>query len=493
MPAGRRPKVLVVVFDALRRDLLTPEIAPNLCRLMAEGADCPVSRTVFPSETRVATPSFSTGAPPEAHGIVANTFFDPTLGDPRPFNTGTAEMLAIGTRAYGGRLVTAPTLGETLKAAGLRYVAVSTGTAGNARFLNPTARSLGQPTFSVQGPGDSTPAADHAAVVERFGPVPEASIPNLARCRYGTDVLLEHMIPRFDPDVAVIWYSEPDIAYHYRGIGSPESVEATRFVDAELGRILDWRAQSPEAERIQLLLMSDHGQITTRESIDVVGAMRAAGFRAGERLEPDVDYVCLASNSGNVWVRDGDAGRIERLVAWLREQPWTGTLFTAGANAVEGSVKGTLAHSLVMTAHPRTPHVVYTLATDDEPNAHGAPGRGYFGADPVPAGYGGVHGGLHPMELTNLTCWHGSLFRERARLASPCGIVDATPTILHALGIARPPAMRGRPALAAFAAGEVEDRPGIERVFEAEAAGYRQRLAVLEQDGCRWLDGGGRA
>ena len=50
---GERPRIVVVVVDGLRPDAITPEDAPTLARLRAEGVDFTNSHSVFPTVTRV--------------------------------------------------------------------------------------------------------------------------------------------------------------------------------------------------------------------------------------------------------------------------------------------------------------------------------------------------------------------------------------------------------------------------------------------------------
>ena len=48
-------KVVICVFDGLRRDFVTPERMPNLARFAGQGTWFREARSVFPSMTRVAT------------------------------------------------------------------------------------------------------------------------------------------------------------------------------------------------------------------------------------------------------------------------------------------------------------------------------------------------------------------------------------------------------------------------------------------------------
>ena len=475
------PRFLIVAMDGLRPDMISEEACPAVARFMAEGCVWPNARTVFPSETRVVTPTVATGAWPARHGQIANTFTAP--GNGPLINTAPVDGLLAAVEHFGDALVAAPALGDRLAAAGKRYVVVSSGTAGNAYCLNPRARGREQATFSVQGPEISTPAADHAGIEERLGPVPAQALPNDARCRYATRVLLGEMLPKHDPHVAVIWYSEPDIAMHYAGIGSDACREALACVDAEFAQVLATLEARPDAAAWNVILLSDHGQVTIREKVDVAAEMRAAGFRAGPRLDADTDYAVVSSSCGNVVSRDG---RIAKLADWMREQPWTGLLFARGVNEVEGHVAGSFSLGLVGLDHERTPHLVYTLGQDDDLNRWGFAGGAVAGTgDSPPVEFGGIHGGLHPKELSCLLAARGPHFPAMAVAEAAVGPIDIAPTVLEAFGIAPAETVAGGPLV----------RPGIpeRRAFETGAGAYSARIDMLEIGGRRYLDGGRRA
>jgi len=475
------PRFLIVAMDGLRPDMISEEVCPTVTRFMAEGCVWPNARTVFPSETRVVTPTVATGAWPARHGQIANTFTAPGGGP--LINTAPVDGLLAAVEHFGDALVAAPTLGDRLAAADKRYVVVSSGTAGNAYCLNPRARGRNQATFSVQGPKISTPAADHAGIEARFGPVPAQALPNNERCRYVTRVLLEEMFPKHDPHVAVIWYSEPDIAMHYAGIGSDACRDALACVDAEFAQVLAALDNRPDRDRWNVILLSDHGQVTIREKIDVAAEMRAAGFRSGPHLDADTDYAVVSSSCGNVRSRDG---KIARLADWMREQPWAGLLFARGLNEVEGHVAGSFALGLVGLDHERTPHLVYTLGQDDEDNRWGFAGGALAGLDDSPPPeFGGIHGGLHPKELSCLLAARGPQFPAQAVAEAAVGPIDIAPTVLEAFGIASAETVAGGPLV----------RPGLpeRRAFEAGAGAYSARIDMLEIGGRRYLDSGRRA
>lgn len=481
-------RFIIVGFDAMRPELVTPENAPTLARWLGGAAHFARARTVFPSETKVAMTSLSTGTWPGTHGVVANQWYEPTTGDGRLFDTGDVDQLRRVTEAAHGAMVTAPTLAGELAQAGKSYLTVSTGTAGNARFLNPRARDLGLVAYSVLGEAASSPAADYAGCVAAFGPPPPQAVPNTARCAYGARLFLERFLPTHRPDVAVLWLSEPDITFHYRGVGSPESLAVLKEMDGIFGDVLAWRDAQPDRDDIAVIAMSDHGQAAVMGRVEVIDAMQAAGFRAADAYAADVDYVVLASSSGNIWVRDDDPALIAAMAGWLTRQDWLGLLFARDP----AHAPGALPLHLVQADHARSPALSYVLRTDDAVSRFGLPGRTLIGADPTPEDEtGGVHGGLHPAELSNFIAVAGAPFAPGRLAAAPAGIVDIAPTILHAFGLPAPKAMQGRALLEAFRDRAPPPEPQAIS-HEAGAGAFRQRLELSRVGDVTYLESGKR-
>src|SRR5262249_9012941 len=72
-PAPRRH--LLIVVDGLRPDYVTAEVMPNLTALGKRGVVFNRHHSVYPTVTRVNASSISTGAYPEAHGLLGNTVY----------------------------------------------------------------------------------------------------------------------------------------------------------------------------------------------------------------------------------------------------------------------------------------------------------------------------------------------------------------------------------------------------------------------------------
>ena len=484
-----QPKFLIVTFDGLRRDMITPALAPNLKRFLEEGADFPLSRSVFPSATRVNAAALSAGAAPIHTGLVANKYFDRNVFTDRCIHTGLYEHYLAAQDAYDGRFIDTETLGECAANSGLNVAVVSTASAGTTSLLHPKASKLGHVILSLRDWNASTPQDIADIALQRFGPVPESSKPNIAQIQCQTDMLLGYFLPELEPDITFVWFSDPDSTYHQCGLGSPESCEAIRNVDTQFARILSWVHRSPEAERYQIFVMSDHGQITAKTKVNIKAGMAESGLGFGQHFGDDADYAGSAGYYGAIRVRDGDARRMASLIDWFSDQPWHGLLFTPNGNGIDGSVPGTLDRALLQVAHARAPEVYFTLRTDDSENQWGMPGSCFFASTGIPEG-GGTHGGLHPIEMNNLLAVQGSAFKNSYQSAWPASHTDIAPTILSMLGIECPTSMTGR--LLAEAMMTSAGEPPEPEVFNCsvERASGRQSLRYWRVGTSVYLDHG---
>lgn len=486
--AAKADRVIVAVFDGLRPDLVTPELTPNLLRLAARGTWFRQARSVFPSVTRVATTSMAAGAPPIVHGIVGNAFHHREAIPERIFDTSSAEMIRRAEAHHDGRLVGVDTLGDVLARAGKRFAVVHTGSAGSAHFISPRARVNGHWTFSMHGAeATQTPLAFDEALAT-IGPLPERELPRLGELRYGGRLMTEHVLPTLAPDVALIWFNEPDTTFHYKGLGSPEAKAALQEADRAFGTILDWVEAQADAERIAVIAASDHGQISTGAIEPLFDAAKAAGFGlSADKAIGDADLTATGGISGEIRLRDpADRATLERLAAWLMEQPSVGHVFSPARNEVEGVVAGTLSLGLMGAGHAaRQPELMFILGSSTGEDQFGLPGLGAMTPGDVPLG-GGMHGGINPHELnTVLILAHGAGEDAGEVSQEPAGIIDITPTVLGLLGLAPASTMVGRDLA----------RPAREAArvvrHSAGAGGFAQHVDIVEQDGRRFILGGG--
>ena len=492
-----KKKFLFCLFDGLRRDLIRPDTMPNLNAFRNSWVDFPNCNSAFPSETRVQVSSFVTGAYAGdfqslfkhggfgGHGVMANVFFDPSVNPEKPLDTSDVEGMKRAAEFYG-RIQKAENLGEIMAAANLNYSVLTTGKIGNAALLNLKANQLDQKLFSIWGKNISSTAIDYNGIIREFGPTPKQEFPNNAVTGYATDLLLKHFLVEPNTDVQVIWYNEPDLSFHYCGVGTPESLSSIKSIDSSFGRILDWWNCEGRSTGWQIIAASDHAQITTIKQINVIKELQSAGFKAGQGIVRDTDIAVKRSYSGQITVKDRNPKLTREVLEFLQGQYWCGLTFTRTGD------HGALPMACINALNERSPDIYYMMRTFDAVNEFGYPGLCFADNPDIPPG-GGIHGGLHKIEMNNLLILGGDAFHQDMLFDVPASIVDVLPTMLYALDVKIPETVMGRPLKEAFVGKGVVPF-WKERLLRASRDTYSQEMAVFDVEGRRtpYLRGGRR-
>jgi phosphonoacetate hydrolase len=481
-------RVAVMVFDGLRPDMVTPGLMPRLAAFAAGSRWFREARSVFPSMTRVATTSIATGAMPRRHGIVGNAFYFPEALQEHAIDTSSFADIAKAEAKLGRSLYDAPTFADALAAAGKRLSVVHTGSAGSALALNPRAAEHGHWTFAMLGGAHTrTPQAVEDAVTA-FGPLPERDLPRFAETAYAAEVFRHLVIRDQRPDVALVWFNEPDTSYHYKRIGAAETLDVMKAADAAFGLILDAIEASPDADDTAIIVASDHGQISSHGQFDIAAALTAAGHPArmsGDRSLEGSAIAVTGGNMGEIRVLDGDLERRDAIARWLMMRDEIGMVFTPSRDASRGAVEGTLPTSLLGVNHMREPELFYVLRSDQTADADGFPGLGLITGG-VPVG-GGMHGGLNRHELNTVLILGGAAAQAGDISETPCGIIDIAPTVLDLLGLAPSPGMQGMSLLKL----DLADG-GVAEDFAAGWGSFRQHLRRVSLGDRFFLEHGGR-
>ena len=175
--------VAIVVFDGLQPAQVTPELMPNLYRFAAEGVTGDNHHAVFPTVTRANVASIVTGHHPGAHGLTGNMLVIPEFDPHRAINALEPTLTEV---AASHPVLLQPTIGDILYRHGQEYVAVGTGTSGNAYLQNPNAETGGGATIH---PDFCLPRALHGALMERFGPWPDRREPSAVKMARAVDIV----------------------------------------------------------------------------------------------------------------------------------------------------------------------------------------------------------------------------------------------------------------------------------------------------------------
>jgi predicted AlkP superfamily pyrophosphatase or phosphodiesterase len=418
-------KTLIVFFDGLRPDYITPEQMPNLFAFKETACFGKQHHSVFPTVTRVNSASYATGSYPGTHGILGNAIYLPEVDSAKSIGTSYKD-LSRAARVISGPILTAPSLGEILQTAGERMMVFSSGTTGQAFLQNHKVNG-----GAIINPDLILPESFKGQVMEDLGEVPAEG---LNRHKWVTDALLKYGLIENGPLVSAIWLSDPDGAAHSNGIGSPEAVEALKFVDGQFGRILESLKTSRLSERYNIIISTDHGFVTQ------VGSIGLSDFLIQEGLKQDKgsDDVVLAE--GSIYVKNHDPEKIRKIVSALHKEEWIGAIFTK-AKAVgdmQGWVEGTLSFDAIHVNHPqRTGDILVAMDWNDHKND-----KGYAGTDYVKGKAG--HGGSSPYEIHIALFAKGPDFKNAVSTDLPTSNIDIVPTILGIYNLPIPAQMDGR-------------------------------------------------
>ncbi len=444
IPGKSAPRTLIVFFDGLRPDYITPEAMPHLYRFTRTAFACENHHSVFPTVTRVNSASYATGSYPASHGILGNSVYFPDVNPSGSLNTSYKDLQTVA-KTIKGPLLTASSLGEILQAAGEKMYVFSSGTTGQAFLQNHTVNG------AVINPELILPASIQEHVVGQAGPPPSSAAPKSEKHRWITDAFLKMGTASDAPLVSAVWYSDPDGAAHSFGIGSVQAREAISAVDAQFGRIMERLESLPPADRFNIIISTDHGFVTHTGKVGLTDFLVSSGFKK----DKGSDDIVVAD--GAIYVRDKNPETIRKIVASLHRQEWVGAVFTGAApqNRDLGRVDGTLSFDLIRWNHPeRAADILVAVNWHDGKNANG-----YAGTD-FALGVAG-HGGSSPYEISIRLFAKGPSFKSAGTSRLPTSNIDIVPTVLAAYGLPVPPGMNGR-VLTEILRGPAAGSPGKE-------------------------------
>jgi predicted AlkP superfamily pyrophosphatase or phosphodiesterase len=224
-PDDLQPIVVLVSFDGWRSDYIDRADVPNLKALAARGSRAAALVPSFPTKTFPNHYTIVTGLYPEHHGIVSNVIVDP--GFPQRFTL--SAKTATDPRWWGGEAVWATAMRQGRRAASMFW-----------------------PGSDVEGrhPTYWTPYDER--------------LPNAQRVKtvIGWLALPEPERPAF----VTLYFSDVDSAGHMYGPDSQHVLNAAARVDAALGELVNGAAGLKLLDRIDFVIVSDHGMSQLSDS-----------------------------------------------------------------------------------------------------------------------------------------------------------------------------------------------------------------------------------
>lgn len=450
-PAADTRSSLVIVIDGLRPDYITKDLMPNLLALGDAGVIADAHHAVFPTVTRVNSASIATGTYPRAHGLLNNTIYLPAASA-NAIDTGDAEALLAAEAATRGHLLTAPSIGEVFARAGKKIFVTGSGTTGSAFLLNHKA-TADSPVLSSRN--FVRPESLRARAEAALGPPPPLAYPNRAANRWAIDAYLEVALKEFQPDVTLMWLTDPDGTAHRHGVGAPQTIEALRHIDEELGRLLSTLSRRGLRDRVNIFITADHGFSTHGGPFNLNALLTARGLAAGVKI----------IGGTQIYVTEGGDEKILRIVRLLQETEWVGAIFTRAktAGSDDGFAPLTLSFDSIHYQHARTPDILVDANWSHAPNAHGYPGTTTSG------GVAG-HGTSSPFDIRLRLTAAGPDIKRATRSSVPTGNIDLAVTLCHLHGIPPAPSMLGRALTELLLDGPSPDSIRVERTVHRAGA-----------------------
>lgn len=305
------PHVVLISIDGLKPSTYTgagPSKVPTLRALAERGAWAEGVSGVLPTYTYPSHTSIVTGVTPAVHGIYNNRILDP-------------EQNSNGSFYWYARDIKVPTLASALKARDLTTAAVSwpvtvdadidylspefAGVTRNPMWLN-LFRALARPRHLL----DTWEASTGRPVT---WPWSDEIRTDLAAWIFRT----------YRPHLLMLHIFATDEAQHTFGPGSPEALAAIERADANVKRMLDAIDATGLADKVDVIVVSDHGFLPISQQLQLNFAFRQAGLleldRAGRVARWDA-YFYPAGGTGFVILKNpADAAIAQKVRAILTE------------------------------------------------------------------------------------------------------------------------------------------------------------------------------
>jgi predicted AlkP superfamily pyrophosphatase or phosphodiesterase len=215
------PYVVMVSLDAFRWDYDSIYGTPVLDDIADKGVMAARLIPSFPTKTFPNHYSIATGLYPDHHGLVNNSFYAPDLD--LVYRIGDRAMVSNGA-FYGGEPIWI-----TARKAGMKTASFY--------WVGSEAPVLGiQPDFWKPF-DEEVPFSDRVDTVLKWLSLPERKRPHLI----------------------TLYFEEPDAVSHVYGPLSPETGAVVKSLDSLMGKLREGISRLPEAKKVNLIVLSDHG------------------------------------------------------------------------------------------------------------------------------------------------------------------------------------------------------------------------------------------
>ena len=491
--AGKAEHVVVVVFDGMRPDFVTPQFAPNLYSMATNGVFFRNNHCTYISTTIVNGTALATGSYPGRNGILANNDFRPELNWQTSVASEVLDTVRRGDLLHEGRYIAVDTVAELIQDAGFHtYIA---GTKAVALVHDRKQRR------------EDTEAHKNSVTLFRGLTLPRRELepmqkvnddktfpdsftsPNLASDAWTTKAMINGLWKKGVPKYSLIWLSDPDITQHSKSVGAPEAITAIENSDKHLGMVLDKLKEKKLLDKTDVFVVSDHAFSSVNRSADIAASLRKIKLNAQSKLdnpEPGDVLVVGLGGSALIYVIDRKEDIIRKTAEFLQTTDYAGVIFSR--LPIEGTFPMSAIH---YPEGPGAPDLVVSMRWTSELNEFGAPGILYATGGSKGSG---THGSLSRFDMNNTLIASGPDFKKGVLSQVPSGNIDVGPTVLHILGVKPKVKMDGR-VLHEGLSDSTEPAPVVKerRLESTRTTGFMrwtQYLKVLDVQGTEYYDEG---
>jgi arylsulfatase A-like enzyme len=483
---GKAEHVVVIIWDGMRPDFVSPQYTPTLYDLARRGTFFMRNHCAYVSTTEVNGTALATGMQPDHSGVIANAEYRPDLNWLSSYGTEALEIVRRADMASQGHYLLVPTVTELLHTqgiptavAGAKPIALlqdrapkkvsAAEKASVTLFRGQTlprsvldtlvkARDIGAfpgttNTESADGTlgsgrggrrGGGGGGFGQAAAAAGTNATPASTTGDATRAANSVDswttkALVRGLWRNSVPKYSLLWLSEPDAAQHDAGVGSESAINALQSSDEQLASVIKVLEEKEALETTDIFVVSDHGFSTISRGPDIIESLKKSKFTAGRQFQNPEPGDILVDNLGGstfFYVFEHEPKVIQRLVAYLQGTDYAGVIFCS--EPMDGTFPLAQVHLAVTNG---APDVVVSMRWTAEQNEYGAPGL--LTAVDGKAGKG-THGSLSPFDLHNTLIAAGPDFKEGFVDDLPTGNIDVAPTALFLLGVTPPQPLDGR-------------------------------------------------
>ncbi|NBV85261.1 MAG: alkaline phosphatase family protein [Verrucomicrobia bacterium] len=281
---------------------------PTIRRLAAEGARADKMKCSMPTVTWPNHTTLVTGVHPAKHGVIGNSYFNRT--------TGSIVSLLPDPLFNKEEIVHSPTIYDVAKQGGLKTAAI----------IWPASR--GAETLDWTVPDVATNALFQQYGTQTLFPeFKEVGIPYEKQedwCKGGNgnerDVMyvqmLNHVIRKHRPNLALIHLVELDHVEHAKGPQTPEVYETVKFEDERVREIWE-ELQKSFPGKATLIVTSDHGFFPYQQQIQPNVVLNKQGLLTAEGKKITGGQVRAVSQGGSSFVYILDQANREKLLEQL--------------------------------------------------------------------------------------------------------------------------------------------------------------------------------